>query len=75
VAADSLLPGGPNYVVRTPVGKTWCESAAEIADAIAGYVESGTEGATLSKVSVVVMPPNQRTGTGQQLSPNDFCVP
>lgn len=74
VAADSLLPGGPNYSVRTPDGETWCESAAEITDAIGQYVQSGADGASLNKVSVIFMPPGQRTGTGQQLSPADFYV-
>jgi hypothetical protein len=35
VAADSLLPGGPNYSVGTPDGDTRCESAAQITEAIA----------------------------------------
>lgn len=75
VAVDSLLPGGPYYVVTTPDGQTWCDSAEQIAEAIATYVESSAEGATLNKVSVVFMPPSQgRTGTGQQLSPTDFYV-
>ena len=74
VAADGLLPGGPNYSVHTPDGETWCESAAEITDAIAKYVESGAKGASLNKVSVVFMPPGQRTGNGRQLSPAEFYV-
>lgn len=74
VAAERLLPGGPNYVVRTPEGETWCESAAEITDAIGAYVESGAEGASLSKVSVFLMPPGQRAGAGQELSADDFYV-
>ena len=75
LAADSLLPGGPNYSVRTPDGETWCQSAAEITDAIGRYVESGAEGASLNKVSVTLLPPGRRTGTGQPLSPADFYVP
>jgi len=76
VAVESLLPGGPYYAVTTPDGETWCESAAEIRAAISAYVESRAEGANLNKVSVVFMPPSQeRTGTGQQLSPTDFYVP
>ena len=74
VAADGLLPGGPNYVVRTPDGETWCESAAEIAEAIGNYVKAGAADANLSKVSVVLMPPDQRTGVGQELSAGDFYV-
>jgi hypothetical protein len=73
-SADGLLPGGPNYSVNTPDGDTWCESAAEITEVIAKYVESGAEGASLNKVTVIFMPPGQKTGNGQQLSPVDFYV-
>jgi hypothetical protein len=74
VDATSVLPGGPNYVVTTPLGETWCESADEIAAAIGEYMNSDAQQKSLAKVAVILMPPGQRTGVGTELNPTDFYV-
>jgi hypothetical protein len=72
--ARAVLPGGPNYAVRTSIGESWCASAAEISDAIEQYMTSSDEQKSLAKVAVILMPPGQRTGVGTPLNAADFYV-
>jgi hypothetical protein len=68
------VPGGPHYAVTTPIGETWCSSAEEIGEAIGVYMNSNEQRRSLAKVSVVLMPPGQKTGVGTPLNPTDFYV-
>ena len=71
--ARAVLPGGPNYAVRTPIGESWCGSAADSV-AIDQYMTSSDELKSLAKVAVTLMPPGQRTGVGTPRNAADFYV-
>jgi hypothetical protein len=60
--------------VRTPIGESWCDSAAEISDAIEQYMTSSDGQKSLAKVAVTLMPPGQRTGVETPLNAADFYV-
>lgn len=70
-------PGGPldsrvvpEYDVQTPLEHQWIESPEDVREVVARYMR--TEGASLNRVSVVLMPGRPGVGMGQDLSPANF---
>jgi hypothetical protein len=60
----------PEYDVRTPLEQQWVDSPGRVREIVAAYMQ--TDGASLNRVTVILMPEGRGIGMGETLSPADF---